>query len=210
MFFVIPSGLATVYLFYYFTKKISKLAYFVKIYPSIINQRITLIVILALCTILPPSSNYYNRLWNSLVIIPNDLSKRNIIKDMDNFSHEHPIIENNLFITTSGLDFVLYSISDIKIRSLGRGFDAFGNTLQRDITFLNATIPSVPSDYNITFANVNWNNQYSHNSFASLASNHWFPQEGNFTFLDHVQMQKFNKLFNLIKVNDSLDFYIKK
>ena len=210
MFLVIPSGLAIVCLIFYFNQKISKLAYFVKMYPSIINQRITLIVILAFYTILPPSSNYYNRLWNCLAKIPNDLSKRNIIKDIDNYSHEHPTINNNLCITTSGLGFAFYSISNIKIMSLGRGFDAYGNTLQRDITFLNATIPSVPSDYNITFANVNWNNQYSHNSFASLASNHWFPQEGNFTFLDHVQMQKFNKLFNLIKVNDSLDFYIKK
>ena len=210
MFLVIPSGLAIVCLIFYFNQKISKLAYFVKIYPSIINQRITLIVILALCTILPPSSNYYNRLWNSLVIIPNDLSKRNIIKDIDNFSHEHPIIENNLCITTSGLGFAFHSISNIKMLLINRTVDGQGSTLPGDITFLYATIPLLTRDYNITFANVHWNNQYSHNSFASLASNHWLPLEGNFTFIDLIQMQKFNKLFSYIKVYDSLDFYIKK
>jgi hypothetical protein len=209
MFLVIPSGLAIVCLIFYFKQKISKLSFLFKTYPSIINQRLILIVILSLYTILPPSSKYYNRLWNSFAIIPNDLSKRNIIKDIDNYTFEHSILKNNLCITTSGLGYVFYSISNIKMSLIDRTFDGYGNTLPGDIAYLHATIPSLTKDYNITLANIHWNNQYSHNSFASLASNHWLPQEGNFTFLDFLEMKKFNELFNIIKVNNSLDFYIK-
>lgn len=210
MFLVIPSGLAIVCLIFYFNQKISKLAILIKIYPLIFNQRITLITILALCTILPPTSNSYNRLWNSLARIPSDLSKRNIIKNVDYYSHEHPIIENDLCITTSGLGFVFFSISNIKMSLIGRTFDGYGNTLPSDILNIQHTVPSFKRYYNITFANLKWNNQYSHISFASLASNHWLPQEGNLTSLDFFELKKFNKLFNLKDANNSLDFYIKK
>ena len=210
MFLVIPSGLAIVSLFFYSTQKISKLAYFVKMYPSIINQRITLIVILVYCTTLPPSSNYYNRIWNSLAKIPNDLSKRNVIKDIDNYSNELSIVKPNLCITTSGLGFIFYSISNIKLSLIGRTFNEYSNTLPVDITHLYASIPSLTKDYNIILANVNWASQYSHNSFASLASNHWLPLEGNLNFLDFLEIHKLNESFNFIKVNDCIDFYIKQ
>jgi hypothetical protein len=209
MFLVIPSGLAIVCLIFYFKQKISKLAFLMKVYPSMINQRITLIVILAISTILPPTSKYYNRLWNSLVIIPNDLSKRNIIKDIDNYSHEQPTIKNYLCITTSRLGYVFYSTSNIKMLLVGRTFDQFTSTLPGDTIYIYDSIPSLTKDYSITIGNIRWNSQYSHISFASLASNHWLPQEGNLTFLDFLEMKKFNKLFNLIKVSDTLDFYIK-
>lgn len=75
---------------------------------------------LAAAMIIPPSSPYFNRIWNALMIVPDDLSMRHVVAESDRI---HQINKSSterapFLITALGIGFISYATGDRNISGL--------------------------------------------------------------------------------------------
>ena len=176
----IPSGLAIIYIFKYFILSKYKIYNIRGGNSSVFNPRLVLIFILAIFTTLPNSTTIYNRLWNSLEKVPDDLSMKNLVRDIIIYSYTHSQTDNSIWLTSSDLGFIIYSVTNITTTMKGRNYhDWYSNTTNTSSDIKNLSTQILPTLYNknIMLPEIIWSKRYSSTSFGSLNTNHWLAQE---------------------------------
>jgi hypothetical protein len=163
------------------------------------------LALLALTTI-PAGGPFYNRAWQAMMTLPEDLTLRTACDDFSRYSKSNPVSSDTMLASTSGLTFALKAQKPGPLFFIlpdHRLYFNEGRTPALDFELLQTSLAAHKSTNDLIVMAPQPTLFYTAYSFAALCSGHWSPQEVALTFSGAKELRAMSSDLGLSPTNST-------